>query len=415
MVLAVGVASLGTLLAMPAAGHPSAEPPREPRLVGRAVLPVDTFAPGPPAGARYGGTVNPPITLPTPSQPVEGFSAMVAGRTRGEYLVMSDNGFGNKANSVDFLIRAYYLTPHFKTARGGSGGVDVNGYIEFRDPHHRIGFPIVNEATTDRLLTGADIDPESMQRGRDGTLWVGDEFGPWILHFSRSGVLLDPPVGVEGFMSPQNPWLTDPTAFTQPRTAGFEGMSISPNRKYLYPAFEGASVANLTADPYLRTIHEFSIRDKAFTGRVWKFHTDGKDDLISDMATVDRNRIFVLMRDVLSGAAVQFRSAYVVDLRKTDSDGVLIKEKVLDMTAIPDPDLVSLPAIHAGDVRIGDPFAVVSQSVEIAYRLSDTRYLIACDNNFPARGRNPVLADDSEFIVVDIPAMKAYTRGRHHH
>ena len=29
-----------------------------------------------------------------------------------------------KANSPDFLIRAYYIRPHFKTARGGSGTVD---------------------------------------------------------------------------------------------------------------------------------------------------------------------------------------------------------------------------------------------------------------------------------------------------
>ena len=46
----------------------------------------------------------------------------MAGRHRGEYLGMPDNGFGNKANSFDFLIRAYYLRPEFKTARGGSGG-----------------------------------------------------------------------------------------------------------------------------------------------------------------------------------------------------------------------------------------------------------------------------------------------------
>ena len=29
---------------------------------------------------------------------------------------MPDNGFGSKANSFDFLIRAYYVTPDFKTA-----------------------------------------------------------------------------------------------------------------------------------------------------------------------------------------------------------------------------------------------------------------------------------------------------------
>ena len=48
---------------------------------------------------------------------------------------------------VDFLIRAYYLRPHFKTADGGSGTVEVGDHISFRDPFDRIGFPIVNDDT----------------------------------------------------------------------------------------------------------------------------------------------------------------------------------------------------------------------------------------------------------------------------
>ncbi len=132
------------------------------------------------------------------------------------------------------------------------------------------------------------------------------------------------------------------------------------------------------------------------------------------MATIDRNRIMVLSRDSLRGEAVRFRSAYVSTCARPTVPGFLLKEEVLDLTAIPDPDLVSLPAIHEGDVRIGDPFAVVSLSVEIVYRLSDTKFLIGCDNNFPDNGRNPARADDNEFIVVDIPAVRAYGGKRHH-
>ena len=184
--------------------------PASPTLVGRAVLPAMTFASGPPAGAFVvpgPGVVN-GVSFPLPAQPVEGFSAIVDGRRSGEYLAMADNGFGTKANSRDFLIRAYFIRPHFKTAGGGSGRVDVKGFVSFRDPDHVIGFPIVNEGETSRLLTGADIDPESLQIGRHGDLWVGDEFGPWILHFNRYGKLLDPPFPMPGgIVSPNNPLL----------------------------------------------------------------------------------------------------------------------------------------------------------------------------------------------------------------
>ena len=47
---------------------------------------------------------------------------------------MEDNGYGAKANSSDFLLRMYLVTPQFKTAHGGSGSVSVGDFIQLRDP-----------------------------------------------------------------------------------------------------------------------------------------------------------------------------------------------------------------------------------------------------------------------------------------
>jgi hypothetical protein len=76
------------------------------------VSPVDTFAPGPPAGVDM--TTANGYTFPTPSQPVEGFSAIIDSGRHGRYLAMPDNGFGGKVISEDFLIRAYYIDPRFQ-------------------------------------------------------------------------------------------------------------------------------------------------------------------------------------------------------------------------------------------------------------------------------------------------------------
>ena len=91
---------------------------RSPMLVARAVLPVETYAPGPPSGTLLPPGIVNGISFPLPSQPVEGFSAIVDGRHPGEYLAMTDNGFGGKATSRDFLIRAYYVEPDFKSVDG---------------------------------------------------------------------------------------------------------------------------------------------------------------------------------------------------------------------------------------------------------------------------------------------------------
>jgi hypothetical protein len=396
------VVAIAATMALPSAMAQASDDDLQPTLVGRAVLPADALAAGPPSGAA----VVPPfngILFPRPSQPVEGFSAVVAGRQPGEYLAMPDNGYGSKLNSADFLIRAYYVRPDFKTARGGSGAVAVDDeFIEFRDPDHLIGFPILNEATQTRLLTGADIDPESLQRGTNGDLWVGDEFGPWILHFDATGRLLDAPFATPGLMSPSNPLLGGNPA-THPNSRGYEAMGISTNGAFLYGAMEGATIAD--AGTTRRIVFEFSIRDKAFTGRTWEYRTEQPGHFVSDMWVIDKHHVLIIERDGGRGLNALFRNVYVVDLTDVDASGALVKTVALDLTAIPDPDLVSLPPIRPGDVGLGDPFRVTCESVESVYAVSDSNLLITCDNNLPNTGRNPTIADDTEMIVVKVPLL----------
>jgi hypothetical protein len=373
-----------------------------PILKGRAVLPAETLAPGPPCGTLLAPGVVNGIAIPWPSQVVQGFSALGRGRERGEYLAMPDNGFGAKATSKDFLLRAYYLGIDFKTARGGSGDVEVRDFISFRDPDHRIGFPIVNETTDERELTGFDLDPESLQRDRDGDLWMGDEFGPWILHFDPTGRLLDAPYGID-VKSPNNPMLGGQPA-TQPNSRGFEGMAISPSGRRLYAALEGPKAAD--PDQTRRFIYEFSVRRKALTGRTWQYRTENPAYMISDMSMLDSHRLVVMERDAGHGLGAVFRTVYLVDLSRRDRDGFVHKTAVLDMTAIPDPKGVSLPAIHQGDVGLGDPFRVTCESVEAIYPLGPGSVVIGCDNNIPNTGRNPGIADDNEFILVEVPGLR---------
>jgi hypothetical protein len=70
-------------------------------LEGRAVLPADTFADGPTSG-QFIEPANGRVPPFVGAQPVQGFSSVL--RTWfGEYLAMSDNGFGAKANSADYV------------------------------------------------------------------------------------------------------------------------------------------------------------------------------------------------------------------------------------------------------------------------------------------------------------------------
>jgi glycerophosphoryl diester phosphodiesterase len=182
------------------------------RLIGRAVLPAATFAEGPTSGQFIGdGPINGAPVPFVAKHPVQGFSAILD-NGNGTFLAMSDNGFGGLENSADYNLRLYAIRPDFKSRRGGNGTIEVLGHIELSDPDGHVPFAITNHFTEDRVLTGADFDIESIQQAPDSTLWIGEEFGPFLLHADITGKLLAPPFPLPDFRdggeirSPQNPF-----------------------------------------------------------------------------------------------------------------------------------------------------------------------------------------------------------------
>jgi hypothetical protein len=366
----------------------------EPRLTARAILPADASWPAPFPGI--------PNTDPAPAagstQPVGGFSALLdAGG--GDLWAMPDNGFGNKANSRSFLLRLYKVRPNWETKRGGPGTVTVLKAITLRDPDLKVPFPIVNESTADRLLTGGDFDIESVRMTRDGTLWFGDEFGPFILHTDATGKVLDAPVPTPGVLSPDNPFLLGRTP-NLASSNGFEAMALSKDGRTLYPILEGALVGD---DPLKRVVFEFDVRDRRFTGRRWTYTMSRTGTLVSDATALDRDHIVVLERDNGQGPAAEWKRAFVI--RTPGKASTLEKRQVLDLLNVRDPHLISLPG-RAGDFGLGDPFRFPYQTVEAVLPDGGDRLAIVNDTNLGTSfGRNPSLPDYSDFIVVEVPRL----------
>src|SRR5262245_21865525 len=291
-------------------------------LEGLAVLPADTFAEGPTSG-QFITPANGRIP-PFAKQPVQGFSSVLR-ESNGDFLVMPDNGYGAKNNSADYLLRVYRISPDFKTKNQGTGSIDVRSYISLRDTDHRLSFPIVADSATypssmipvasqireQRLLTGADFDIESVRRAQDGTLWFGDEFGPFLLHTDDTGKVLEDAIPLPGVKSPQNPFLGSGTP-NLASSKGFEGMAITPNSKTLYPMLEGP----LTTDPDQRhlRIFEFDIASRQYTPREWAYHMEVVGYSIGDLTAVTDRRFLVIERDNNQGPDAKFKKVFLIDL-----------------------------------------------------------------------------------------------------
>jgi hypothetical protein len=365
----------------------------EPELDARAILPADATWPAPFPGIPS----TDPAPAPGSTQPVGGFSALLdAGH--GRFWAMPDNGFGNKANSRSFLLRVYKVRPQWETRRGGSGRVEILDQITLHDPDLKVPFPIVNETTSERLLTGGDFDIESMRIGKDGTLWFGEEFGPFIVHTDPTGKVLDAPVPTPGVMSPDNPFLLGRSP-NLGGSSGFEAMALSKDGRTLYPILEGALTG---ADPRDRVVFEFDVRERRFTGRRWTYRMSIAGTLVSDATALGDDRLIVLERDNNQGPAAAWKRAFTIPVPGRRQ--VLEKRQVLDLLDIRDPHLISLPA-RPGDFGLGDPFAFPYVTVEAVLPLGGDELAIVNDTNFGSTGRNPGLPDYSDFIVVEAPRL----------
>jgi hypothetical protein len=359
-------------------------------LTAFAVLPADTFTPGPTSGQfiKPSNGRQPPFKE---QQPVQGFSALIKGED-GSYIVLSDNGFGARDNSSDYLLSIYHIEPDFRTVTGGTGTIGVNEIIHLSDPNKYLPYAAVRK--DDRRLTGADLDPESFRRVPDGSYWVGEEFNPSLVHFSDKGEMLAPPFKLAGLSSVDNP---SGEQSTLPRSRGFEGMAISVDGKWLYPLLEGEVEGS---GPGLN-IYTFDIAGQRFVNShanqpSFRYRLDQNASAIGDFTMFSKNGGLVIERDSNEGKKARVKKVYKVDFEQLDAEGYLIKTLVADLLKIKDPHDLN----QDGSLQFSFPFWTIEGLVV----LNRTTLGIVNDNNYPlgqARDSTKTQADNSEFILIE--------------
>jgi glycerophosphoryl diester phosphodiesterase len=279
-----------------------------------------------------------------------------------------------------------------------------------------VPWPIIHESTPDRLLTGADFDPESLQVAPDGTLWLGDEFGPFLLHFSADGALLEPPVsipvprrlrayakGLRDVRSPDHPALADlppaeaRAAANLPRSRGIEGLALSIDGHTLYPSLEGALVDDPNQNR--RVVYVFDPRSGRFSGPSVDYMMDQPSHAIGDLAAAARGTLLIIERDKEQGAAARAKRVYEVDIARPRG---LVAPKALlaDLLRIANPFGIGGPPTP-DTVGLGDPFAFPFQTIESLLVQDRRTVLLINDNNYPfSSARRRGTPDDTEFIKI---------------
>jgi hypothetical protein len=426
-------------------------------LLDRAVLPANTFSTGPTSG-QYASGANGNVLPLINKQPVQGFSAVLRGPVKGTYLVMSDNGFGNKANSPDALLRVSAVKPDFETGDvkpvNRYTGEELaeftpDSFITLRDPWKKVPWPIVADGANypgtptgggapiavdasikaGRLLTGSDFDIEAFRRAPDGTFWFGDEFGPYLIHTDAHGRVLEAPIPLPNFrgfastaggteVNPLVQAISNPVRSLPanlPDSGGFEGLALNKSGTRLYALLEKA----INGDP-VRTrliISEFSLGQRKYTGKTFAYPLDAPTNAIGDFTALTDREFIIIERDGGQGDAsdprftnpAQFKKIFRVDLDEVDASGTLIKEEVADLMNIYDPRDV------AGNGRTNTVFTFPFVTIEDVLVLDNNRLLVINDNNYPgSAGREFGVSDNNEFIVIHVAPLLDCEEGGGH-
>jgi hypothetical protein len=376
---------------------------------------------GPLHGRRTTG-----IALPFLGQPLQGLSGFAMDRAPdGSIYVLTDNGFGAKANSSDAMLFFSRMAPDFET-----GEVTVAETVFLRDPDFKVPFRIANEAVEGRWLTGADFDPESLQVIGD-EIWIGEEFGPSLIHATTDGRVLGVyPAAVEGevIRSPDAPGLRIPAAagqdFAVPRSGGFEGMALQPGSGLLWAMLEKPLLTE-DGSPEGRFVRvlAFDPAAREWTGQGFRFALAEGATAIGDFNFIDATRALVIERDDGEGdpslacagdpapdcfpLPAMLKRVVLIDTGAIDADGFVRRIGHIDLMDIADPEGRNrLETAAARDLmgRMTFPFF----TIENVMAADDTHILVANDNNLPySSGRQLDAAAANEFILLSVPELLA--------
>ncbi len=362
------------------------------------------------------------VSLPFQGQPRQGQSGIKT-MPDGTFWIITDNGMGAKANSPD---SALYLNRY--KIDWQSGKFEPVETIFLRDPDKKVPFRIVHDGTDARYLTGSDFDPESFQIIGD-TLWIGEEFGPYLIKADMKGKVLgvfETVAGEQPVRSPDHYMVSSAgapnqtAAFNARRSKGYEGMASSKDGKFLYALLEGPlwdadkKDWQKTADgKEILPILEFDVSANKWTGRMWQYVLEQNGNAIGDFNMIDGTTGMIIERDNGEGTMdkactagtkgadcfhdlAKFKRIYKIELTDANAGGPVRKIGHIDLMKIADPDKKARKPLNDGVLTF--PFFTI-ENVDV---VDATHIVVGNDNNLPfSSSRDPAKADDNELVLIE--------------
>lgn len=207
------------------------------------------------------------------------------------------------------------------------------------------------------------IDPEGLALLPDGTFWVSDEYGPYLLHFDRDGRCLEKLAPGRGL----------PASYAHRRpNRGMEGLCASADGNTLYGIMQ-SPLAVPGHSPLSACLPLMALRSAEGNLRQYAYPLDNAANGVSELAYAGHDTLLVLERDgAFPESGKGFKRVYRVTLTHADPSRPLRKELLVDLLkAIPDydhdkPEGLTLIGDSILAVANDDDFGVTSERGGVA-------------------------------------------------
>lgn len=247
------------------------------------------------------------------------------------FLAAPDRGPFDGLTDVPYLDRFYFL--HITTELGAPFPNIRTRLLDTRFFKNERGQRLVGAAGA--FEAGDDLrtlrfDPEGIRVGNDGTFFVSDEYGPYVIEFDRQGNLLRR-LGVPAMFAIASP-SADPNAELLGNAAGrqanrgMEGLAISPNGRYLFGIMQsallqdnGLSVGTTNRLGLNNRILKIDLRTGETHQYVYVLDAINRGQGVSEILAINDHQFLVLERDNRSNLqsppqAPTRKTIYAIDL-----------------------------------------------------------------------------------------------------
>ncbi len=248
----------------------------------------------------------------TPHNAFGGFSAIEYSGNKDRYFVLSDRGAGDGAASFKCRFHEIEFSADNVPSRGR---LELINTTLLRDHEGR---SLMGSLEPMKEWDGSghapSLDPEGIRRSAENLFVVSDEYGPSIDWFDRDGLLKKSLPIPDHFRLSEK--LSPPMTRGTFTNRGIEGISLSPDNRWLVAAMQGPLVQDgrIENSKCLGLATRWLVYDLQNGGtKEWLYLLDDESTGLSEVLAIDDQRFLALERDSKAGNKAKIKHIYLVD------------------------------------------------------------------------------------------------------